>query len=69
MGAFVHFMQSHTGRLVRIVAGGALMIAGIWLVGGVWGVVLAAIGAVPVVAGAVGICLIAPLFGYELSSE
>ncbi|WIG58272.1 MAG: hypothetical protein OJF49_001017 [Ktedonobacterales bacterium] len=69
MGAFIQFMQSHTGRLVRIVAGGSLMIAGIWLVGGVWGVVLAVIGAVPVVAGAVGICLIAPLFGYELSSE
>lgn len=69
MGAFIHFMHSPTGRLMRIVAGGALMIAGIWLVGGVWGVVLAVIGAVPVVAGAVGICLIAPLFGYELSSQ
>ncbi len=69
MDGFVNFMQSLVGRLLRIVAGAILIAVGIWVVGGPWGVVLAVIGAVPLIAGAVGICLLAPFFGYTLQGQ
>jgi hypothetical protein len=36
---------------------------------GAWGYVVAAIGLIPLFAGTVGICLLAPLFGYTLAGE
>lgn len=69
MNGFVGFMQSTTGRLLRVVVGLALMVLGLFFVGGGWGAVLAVIGAVPLIAGVVGICLFAPLFGYTLTGE
>jgi Protein of unknown function (DUF2892) len=69
VSSFVPFMQSAAGRLLRIVAGAALIAIGIWLVGGTWGIILAVIGAVPLIAGLTGICLFAPLFGYTLTGE
>ncbi len=69
METFIHFIQSPLGRLLRIAVGAAIMAVGIWQVGGVWGIVLAVIGAVPLIAGALGICLAAPLFGYRLTSH
>jgi Protein of unknown function (DUF2892) len=67
MGAFVGFMQSAAGRLGRIVVGAALIVLGVVVVGGAWGIVLAVVGAVPLLAGLLGACLFAPLFGYTLS--
>jgi hypothetical protein len=67
MNGFVGFMQSWVGRLLRIVAGFALIAIGLVVVQGVWGYVVAAIGLIPLFAGIVGICLLAPLFGYTLS--
>lgn len=69
MNGFVGFMQSAAGRLLRIVVGIALIALGVFAVGGAWGVVLAVVGAVPLIAGVVGICLFAPLFGYTLTGE
>jgi hypothetical protein len=69
MGAFVHFMQGAAGRLLRIVAGLALIGVGWFVVQGTGGIVLAVVGLVPLVAGLVGICLVGPLFGYTLSGQ
>jgi hypothetical protein len=69
MNGFVGFMQSWAGRLLRIVAGLALIGIGLFLIQGVWGYVVAVIGLIPLFAGAVGVCLLAPLFGYTLAGE
>jgi len=69
MGSFVSFMQSLVGRLLRIVAGIALIAIGLLVIHNVWGIVVAFIGAVPLVAGIAGICLFAPLFGYTLTGQ
>ncbi len=57
--AFFRFMSSPAGRLTRVVAGGAIIAAGIALGGG-W-LVLIAVGAVPLAAGVFDFCLFAPL--------
>ena len=66
---FVKFMVSPTGRAGRIVAGLALIAGGLLGIGGTAGAVVAAVGLVPLVAGAVDGCLFAPLFGYFLSGS
>ena len=64
--SFVRFMASPAGRALRIVAGLALMIVGVGVVQGTGGIVLAVVGAVPLVAGLFNLCLFAPLFGAPL---
>jgi Inner membrane protein YgaP-like, transmembrane domain len=66
MNGFVGFMQSWIGRLLRIVAGLALIAVGLFVMQGAWGYVVAVIGLVPLLAGIAGNCLLAPLFGYTL---
>lgn len=66
---FVKFMVSPAGRLARIVAGIALIIGGLFGVAGAAGTYLAAVGLIPLLAGAVDGCLFAPLFGYFLSGS
>jgi len=63
MNPFVTFMASNTGRIVRIVAGIALIVCGLWGLGNAAGVVVAIIGVVPFVAGFFDFCVFAPLFG------
>jgi hypothetical protein len=60
---FARFMSSTAGRLIRIVAGLALIIVGVLLVGGTLGTILAVVGLVPLLAGIVNVCVFAPLFG------
>jgi DUF2892 family protein len=67
MNGFVGFMQSWIGRLLRVLVGFALIAVGLFVMQGAWGYVVAAIGLIPLFAGAVGICLIAPLFGYTMA--
>jgi hypothetical protein len=69
MSSFVTFMQSTTGRILRIVVGVALIAIGLLVVQGVWGFVLAVIGLVPLIAGLAGVCLVAPLFGFTLKGQ
>ncbi len=69
MSSFVTFMQSTTGRFLRILVGIALIGLGLLLVQGVWGIVLAVIGLVPLIAGIGGVCLVAPLFGFTLKGQ
>lgn len=63
----ISFMASTTGRIVRIVAGFGLIALGFLGIGGVAGLVVAAIGLVPLIAGAVDVCVFAPLFSGPIS--
>jgi hypothetical protein len=60
---FARFMSSLYGRLLRIVAGIALIIVGLAVVHGTGGIILAIVGLVPLVAGIFNFCVFAPLFG------
>jgi uncharacterized membrane protein len=57
----IKFMSSRVGRLARVLAGIALIIAGFALGGG-W-LSLSVVGLVPLFAGALNVCLLAPLMG------
>ncbi len=67
MNPIVSFLASPTGRLVRIVAGIALVAWGMLGLAGITGIVVAVIGLVPLLAGAFDFCVFAPLFGAPLS--
>ncbi|MBI3750738.1 MAG: DUF2892 domain-containing protein [Chloroflexi bacterium] len=62
-------MVSPIGRAARIVAGAAMIGGGLFVIGGTPGAIVAAVGLVPLVAGAVDGCLFARLFGYHLSGS
>ena len=61
--AFARFMSSTTGRLLRIVAGLALIALGVFYFTGTTGIIVALIGVVPLLAGVFNVCVFAPLFG------
>jgi hypothetical protein len=67
MNPFVSFMASPAGRIVRMVAGVALIAWGWFGLGGVTGTIVAIIGLLPLVAGMFDFCAFAPLFGNPLS--
>ena len=58
--SFAAFMASGIGRGVRIAAGLLLIVWGLFLGGGV---VAAIIGVLPLAAGVLDVCVLAPLFG------
>ena len=62
MNPFTRFINSTLGRIVRLVGGVAMIAAGIAAIQGVPGLVVAAIGLVPLAAGALDFCLMAPIF-------
>jgi uncharacterized membrane protein HdeD (DUF308 family) len=63
MNPFISFMASTTGRIVRIVAGIALIVVGLFVVTNTVGIIVAVIGVVPLAAGLFDFCVFAPLFG------
>ncbi len=67
--AFITFMRSTLGRAARIGVGLVLMLFGINQVGGTLGLLLAAVGIVPIVAGVFNFCLAAPLFGFDINGR
>ena len=67
MNPFCTFMASTAGRVVRIVAGIALIAWGLLGLGGTVGIIVAIVGAVPLLAGLFDFCVFAPLFGCPLS--
>ncbi len=67
MNPFVKFMASPAGRITRVVAGLALIAWGLWGLTGAAGIIVAVIGAVPLLAGVFDFCVFAPLFGGPLS--
>ncbi|HSB67004.1 MAG TPA: DUF2892 domain-containing protein [Anaerolineales bacterium] len=60
---FARFMSSSFGRLLRIVAGIALVVVGLAVVHGMGGIILATVGLIPLAAGLFNFCTTAPLFG------
>ena len=69
MNPFVKFMVSTSGRIIRVLAGIALVVYGLLGLGGTVGIVVAFIGAVPLAAGLFDFCIFAPLFGNPLSGS
>jgi hypothetical protein len=67
MNPFVSFMASTAGRITRIVAGIALIVWGVVGIQGSVGMLVALVGAVPLVAGLFDFCVFAPLFGNPIS--
>jgi len=67
MNPFIAFMASTNGRIARIVAGVVLIALGLLILGGTVGIIVAVIGAVPLLAGLFDFCVFAPLFGLPLS--
>lgn len=67
MSPLVSFMASPAGRLLRIAAGSGLIAWGLLGIGRPTGPVVAAVGVVPLLAGLLDLCLLAPLFGCPLS--
>ncbi len=57
--SFVSWMNGTVGRVLRMALGVALVVVGL-LLGGAVGIVLAVVGLVPLAAGALGVCLVAP---------
>lgn len=64
MNAFLSVMASMSGRIARIVVGVILIVVGLLGIGGTGGVILAVIGLVPLLAGALDYCVLAPLLGH-----
>ena len=64
--AFASFMSSTAGRALRIIAGLALILIGLVVIGGTGGIVLAVVGLVPLGAGVANVCLFGPLLGADL---
>ena len=67
MNPFIAFMASPAGRIIRVLAGAALIAWGLLGLGGTWGIVVAIVGAVPLLAGLFDFCVFAPLFGNPFS--
>jgi hypothetical protein len=65
--AFAAFMNSTFGRILRVVAGAAMIAAGLAAVGGPPGIVLAVAGTVPLAAGVFDFCLLAPILSVPWS--
>ena len=66
MNPVIRFLASGTGRIVRVVAGLALIALGLFAVTGAAGIALIVVGLVPLVAGVFDFCVFAPLFGAPL---
>ena len=60
---FERFMASDYGRVARAALGGALIVLGLVVVGGTAGWMVAAVGLVPIAAGVLNLCPVAPLWG------
>jgi len=60
--AFAEWMAGGAGRALRVLAGLILIGIGIYVRGN-WGVLIAVVGVVPVLAGIFNLCLIAPILG------
>ena len=69
MKNFFGFLAATTGRIVRGIAGIALIALGLAVVGGTTGTVIAIIGVVPLAAGLFDFCVFSTLFGYGFSGK
>jgi hypothetical protein len=67
--AFAQLMNSTMGRILRIVAGTAMILLGIFGLGGATGIVVAALGVIPLGAGIFDVCLMAPILSVPWSGK
>jgi len=65
--SLVKFMSSRAGRIARVLAGLVIVIVGLALGGG-W-LTLSVIGLIPMLAGALNVCILAPLMGQPLKGQ
>lgn len=65
--SLVKFMSSSAGRFTRALVGLVLIVVGVALGGG-W-LTLSVIGLIPLLAGALNVCLLAPLMGQPLKGR
>ena len=68
MERLVWWMNRPGGRMARMGAGAAIVVAGV-VAGGATGVIVAVIGLVPLAAGAGARCLLAPAFGFPMRGD
>ncbi len=64
----LEFMASRTGRWVRILVGAGMVLGGL-AEGSPRGAAVALVGLAPLMAGALDVCLLGPLFGHPLRGE
>jgi heme A synthase len=69
MDRLFRFLAGPTGRMVRAVAGLALIAIGLLWVHGVLGWILVIVGLVPSLAGSFDFCVFAPLFWLPLNGS
>jgi len=62
----VKFMTSGMGRAARIVLGLVILSVGLWVVQGVFGMILAVFGLIPLSGGVFDFCMIGFALGYPL---
>lgn len=58
MGALADLMNSMAGRVARVVLGIVLIYVGLAVMGGTAGMIVAAVGVVPILLGVTGRCLV-----------
>lgn len=63
MEAVFKFIAGSAGRLIRALAGVALILIGLLVIKGTGGWILAVVGLAPLAAGIFDFCIFAPLFG------
>lgn len=63
------FMASGAGRAARFAGGVALIAGGLLAIGGTPGIIIAAIGLVPLLAGTFDVCVFSALFGGPFSGK
>jgi hypothetical protein len=66
--SFARFMASPLGRGIRVIAGAVMIVAGL-VIGSTGGYVLAAVGVLPLLAGALNVCVIAPVLKAPFSGK
>lgn len=69
MNVFIRFMASPAGRILRLVAGAGIVAWGLLVTGGDTGKIIAAVGVLPMLTGALNICVVGPLMGGPLSGN
>jgi hypothetical protein len=66
--SFARFMASPLGRGIRVVAGLVIIVAGL-VIGSTGGYILAVVGLLPLLAGALNVCVIAPALKAPFSGK
>jgi hypothetical protein len=66
---FARFINTLAGRIIRLIAGAALIVWGYTQLDQTLGIVLIVVGLIPLIAGALDLCVISALLGGPLSGK